>query len=215
MTTTKPYRLTNVEILFPQPLVEFYFDDAATLNAALLEEIAARRTIEPGDNRSNHKGWHSAYDLFTRPEPAQAELCRRIMMTVVEATRKLAPDAVRDDIQIRYDGWINVNPEAAYNAPHHHPRAFWSGTYYVRIPKQDGFGGAIEFLAAANALVGDRIAKAPMTRDSVVKRPEPGTLILFPGNVRHWVHPNTSSEERVTIAFNASFAKAGSGKRPS
>ena len=30
---------------------------------------------------------------------------------------------------------------------------------------------------------------------------------MFPSYLRHWVYPNESEEERVTIAFNARFAK--------
>ena len=34
-------------------------------------------------------------------------------------------------------------------------------------------------------------------------RPEPGLLVLFPGWMYHFVHPVTSTEPRISIAFNA------------
>ena len=35
-------------------------------------------------------------------------------------------------------------------------RSLDAGTYYVRVPDQEGHGGSIEFLSPSNALVGDR-----------------------------------------------------------
>ena len=37
-------------------------------------------------------------------------------------------------------------------------------------------------------------------------KPAPGTLVVFPSTLKHWVHPNTAEEERVTIAINAKIA---------
>jgi hypothetical protein len=32
-------------------------------------------------------------------------------------------------------------------------------------------------------------------------------LLMFPSYLRHWVYPNESDQDRVTIAFNVRFAR--------
>ena len=54
---------------------------------------------------------------------------RRIGVTV----RQVMPDLPADLIPSQ-DGWVNINPTGAMNAPHDHPGAFWSGVYYVQVP---------------------------------------------------------------------------------
>jgi hypothetical protein len=55
--------------LFFSPLTMFELDDAQTLNAQLLVEIAVRRNNLPGLDRSNWQGWHSEDDFFEPSEP--------------------------------------------------------------------------------------------------------------------------------------------------
>jgi hypothetical protein len=37
------------------------------------------------------------------------------------------------------------------------------------------------------------------------KRPQAGTLLVFPSYLRHWVYPNEQDDLRISIAFNAKF----------
>lgn len=200
-------RLDKIDSLFPTPLVHFTVDDHAALNAQLLHEVAARRATEDGVKRTNVKGWHSASDLFERREPAQARIAEIIKQAVAVATRKLAPNAPVETFELVCEGWINVNPSGGYNAPHAHHGSFWSGTYYVANAGGTGgagTGGGIEFLAPHRLATPGGLIKAPMTAGKALFRPQAGTLLLFPSNLMHWVHPNDSAQERVTIAFNAS-----------
>ena len=122
------FRLISAEEIFPTPLFRFEVEAAADRNSDLLEEIAARRTTEEGISKSNRKGWHSRSDLFDRKEPAHAALARMLLVMLAGVTRQVAPDCDYDNIELVPDGWINVNPTGAYNAPHDHPGAFWSGS---------------------------------------------------------------------------------------
>ena len=205
MGESMTYRLNKIDSLFPTPLLHFTVDDHEALNAALLAEIAARRAAEEGVTRTNRLGWHSKPDLFARTEPAQARLTETIKQAAAEATRKMAPGAPLDRLQLLCDGWININPTGGYNAPHDHAGAFWSGTYYVAVPDDDGDSGAIEFIAPQHLHSPGGVVKAPMTAGKLAFRPGAGTLLLFPATLTHWVHPNASAEDRVSIAFNASL----------
>lgn len=187
----------------------FEVDDAAKLNKMLLAEIAARQKVEGGMTKSNRKGWHSERDLFDRKEPGHAKLAQLLLRMMARATKGVAPDTDFTNIELLADGWVNVNPRGAYNAPHDHTGAFWSGVYYVKVPHKAGSqSGAIEFLAPHKPLPGKGIIQAPITADKVVIHPDVGTVLIFPSSLLHWVHPNDDDEERVTIAFNGHFRQA-------
>lgn len=200
----------EVHVMFPVPLVTVRLKDADGLNERLLGEIAARRKSEPGIERSNRYGWHSDPDLFRRTEPAHAELAREIRAMVAATTAKLMPDLPKD-MAARHEGWVNVNPTHAMNAPHDHPAVFWSGTYYIKVPlpadKEDKLSGAIEFIDPRGSIGNNARIDTQFTRPKFTVRPAAGTLLLWPGFVKHWVHPNLAREERVTAAFNSWFAR--------
>lgn len=204
------FKLTSADDLFPTPLLRFEVADADKLNKALLKEIAKRVPVEGGMIKSNRKGWHSDRDLFDRKEPAHASLAQLLLRMMAQATKTVAPDTDFTNVELVADGWVNVNPPGAYNSPHDHIGGFWSGVYYVKVPEGEGHGGAIEFLSPHKPLPGSGIIDAPVTANKLVIRPETGTVLIFPSSVVHWVHPNDSDEDRVTIAFNGHFRR----KRP-
>ena len=200
----------EVRVLFPVPLVTIRLDDAVALNQRLLEEIADRQAAEPGIDRSNRYGWHSALDFFGRTEPAHAELAREIEAMVAATTARLAP-ALPDGLRLVHEGWVNVSPSHALNAPHDHPGSFWSGTYYIHVPdadEADPRAGAIEFLDPRGSIGTNANFETPFTRGKFTVRPMSGTCLLWPSFLRHWVHPNRSPQERVTVAFNSRFTRA-------
>jgi len=200
------YQLASVDEMFPTPLLRFEIVDAVKLNKALLKEIAKRRVADGGIKKSNRKGWHSINDLFERKEPAQASLAQQLLRMLAQSTMQIAPEADFTDIELVAEGWVNVNPRGGYNAPHDHVGAFWSGCYYVQVPDDvEGQGGAIEFLSPHKPLPGRSLIKAPITADKMCVRPKPGTVLIFPASMVHWVHPNDSDQDRVTIAFNGHF----------
>ena len=205
-----PFDEPQLRAMFPVPLITVHLRNAEDLNHRLLKEISERRDSEPGVDRSNRFGWHSDYDLFRRTEPALLELVGEIEAMVVAATAKAVPDAPKN-MTIRHEGWINVTPKHGMNAPHDHPGAFWSGTYYVHVPQpldeSDALSGAIEFLDPRGS-IGNVRPEAAFTRPKFTIRPAAGTALLWPGFVRHWVHPNRSEEERVSVAFNSWFVPA-------
>lgn len=200
----------EVRLLFPVPFVTIKLDGSEALNRRLLKEIAKRRQSEPGLSRSNRYGWHSAPDLFQRTEPAHSQLIREIDAMVAAITAKLMPGFPKDLVGI-HEGWINVSPTHAMNSPHDHPGAFWSGTYYVQVPppidRDDKLSGAIEFLDPRGSIGTNARIDAPFTRGKFAVHPAAGTCLLWPGFVKHWVYPNHSKDERVTVAFNSWFRR--------
>lgn len=201
----------EVRVLFPVPLLTIQLRGFKQLNTRLLKEISARRRCETGVSLSNRYGWHSAKDLFDRKERAHAELAKELKAMVAASSLKLMPDPPQN-LVASYEGWVNVNPAHAMNAPHDHPGAFWSGVYFIHIPEpddaEDKLSGALEFIDPRGSIGTNSRFDTPFTRGKFTVRASPGTCLLWPSFLRHWVHPNQSSEDRVTVAFNSWFARS-------
>lgn len=201
---------TKFEKLFSTPLLRFNVDDAEALNAELLVEGVRLRSETESVSKSNRGGWHSAGNLFDNEAPCIQLLKSAATSAVLTATQKIGAKADMTALGLKMFAWMNANPLGGFNAPHTHPGAHWSGVYYVAQPDVEiGSSGKIEFLDPRSDLPNWRLLQAPAFSGKKTIRPAPGELILFPSYLVHWVYPNETDEERVTIAFNATFRKSG------
>lgn len=201
--------LQSLEMLFATPLLRFRVTDHAALDAELLAEGARLRAISEGVRKSNRGGWHSQGNLFASQVPCIARLRALAEASVIDATRKIAPKVDPSAMGMKLSAWMNVSPPGGFNAPHTHPGAHWSGVYYVSQPEvAEGTSGMIEFLDPRSDLPNWRIFKARAFRPKRKIRPEAGEIVMFPSYLVHWVYPNETKDNRVTIAFNATFEKA-------
>jgi hypothetical protein len=131
--------------------------------------------------------------LFESDAPSIQTIRDAAQVAVFQLNRKVSSIVNPEDLRLNLFGWMNANPMGGHNAPHTHPGAHWSAVYYVSPPDfEEGSSGMIEFL--------DPRMELPL-------RPTAGELILFPSYLVHWVLPNQSDAERVTIAFNATFRR--------
>jgi uncharacterized protein (TIGR02466 family) len=182
--------------------------DCAVLNAALLMEGEQLRANSSGVSKSNRGGWHSEGNLFENDAPSIQRVKEAAKEAVLEVTRKGNAKFNPEEFNLKLFAWMNANPAGGYNAPHTHPGAHWSGVYYVAQPDvEEGSSGMIEFLDPRFDLQHWKILDSSAFRPKLVFRPAVGELIVFPSYLMHWVHPNQSDEERVTIAFNATFRR--------
>ena len=199
---------TKFEKLFSTPLLRYQVADHDTLSSDLLSEAAKLRAADEGLSKSNRRGWHSSGNIFDHEADCVQFLRVAVEASIMEATRRITSKIDPVDLQMKLFGWMNANPEGGYNSPHTHPGAHWSGVYYVSQPDIDeGNSGMIEFVAPRTDLSHWRILKASAFSLKKRIRPKAGELILFPSYLLHWVYPNEAAEERVTLAFNATFRK--------
>jgi len=182
--------------------------DHQALNAALLAEGARMRGESGGVQKSNRGGWHSEGNIFDEDSEPIALLRDAAIRSIETVTRKVAPKFDLDAYRIKLFGWMNANLPGGFNAPHTHPGAHWSGVYYVNQPEiETGNSGMIEFLDPRSDLPDWRLLKARAFRPKYKTRPGAGEIIVFPSYLTHWVYPNDSDAERVTVAFNATFRR--------
>ena len=99
-------------------------------------------------------------------------------------------------------GWCNTNRYGDHHAPHTHPGAYLSGTYYVRVP-----GGAISFFDPRTGANMVTAGAEPDARPVHTVQPVAGTLLMWPSPLQHQVHPNLSRSSRMSISFNLKPAR--------
>lgn len=194
------------EKLFATPVFRYRVPAHPDLNQALHTYGADLQASSPGVSKSNRGGWHSDGNIFQTDDEVVAVLEVLVREAVLSATARIGARADLDALHLKLSGWMNINPPLGYNAPHTHPGAHWSGVYYVKQPAiETGNSGMIEFLDPRSDLPNWRILDAPAFRLKKKLRPEAGDLILFPSYLVHWVYPNEAEDERISIAFNATF----------
>lgn len=204
------FKLDGIDTLFPIPLWHYTVEGHEALNVRLLEEIKARQEADKSLANRTRRGWQSLHDFFERSEPAHSELAAIVKQVLGDALSKVATEIKADKLSFRQNGWVNVNPPHGYIGPHVHPNALISGTYYVSVPQGEGAGGGIEFVSPHPVGAMTSWIKAAMLTDKVRLQPKAGTILLFPGQLLHWVLPNDSDEDRVSISFNlAAKLRAG------
>jgi uncharacterized protein (TIGR02466 family) len=147
---------------------------------------------------------------FRVPDHAALDAELLAEASVLQATHKIAPKVDASAMGMRLFGWMNVSPPGGFNAPHTHPGAHWSGVYHVSQPEvEQGTSGMIELFDPRSDLPNWRIFKAKAFRLKRKIRPEAGEIVMFPSYLVHRVYPNETDDNRVTVAFNATFEKAG------
>ena len=199
---------TKFEKLFSTPLIRFKVADHETLDKALLEEGNKQRSLDQGASKSNRGGWHSSGNLFEGDAECIKRLNNLAEHSIWQANETIGAKADSNELELKIFAWMNMNPVQGFNAPHTHPGAHWSGVYYVNQPPTESeSAGMIEFMAPRTDLPNWRILEASAFRLKKKLRPQAGEIVLFPSYLLHWVYPNESDEERVTIAFNGTFRK--------
>jgi uncharacterized protein (TIGR02466 family) len=99
-----------------------------------------------------------------------------------------------------FNFWINKNYPNTYNLAHTHGYSKISGIYYLEVPPHSG---ALVFQNGDNLKLNieDTFDDANFySRYTIV--PKKFDLLLFFSETIHYVEPNSSNEDRISVAFN-------------
>lgn len=103
--------------------------------------------------------------------------------------------------------WINSNNENDYNLLHNHHGTNISGVYYIKVPK---LSGRLVFQNGDSLKFNDTnfdYFNNPNFYSRFFCNVEEGDLYLFSADTLHYVEPNRSKEERISVAFNIDIIK--------
>ena len=199
---------------FSTPVYSYNAGLPGALHKELIDDIYAWKSAdETGVTKSNNRGWHSTTDIFTRRERSFRTICKAIVDCANSATRDVAPSVDLDTHKIMGEGWVNINPQWAYNAPHDHPGYTWSLVYYVTVPEDDhhnvsGKSGRIEFLDPRTNIAAMSMELSKQSGYFAPKQvfhPRENMILCFPSYLRHWVYPNEEPADRISMAFNIKY----------
>jgi uncharacterized protein (TIGR02466 family) len=194
----------NVAMAFGTPISTYLWPDSDALNTELKNIILKKEKADEGIKRSNQGGWHSKPDLFLWDADCARELKDRAAAFVLDLTRLLtALDAPRK-INLQMDCWANVSRRGHYNSVHDHPGATWSGVYYVSRGEPDSddpCNGKLELIDPRSGVNMLRLERGVFEGRYLVE-PMPGLMVMFPGWLKHMVHPFQGAAERISISFN-------------
>ncbi len=152
-------------------------------------------------HHSNIGGWHSDRELHARLGDGSpmsnallqlfASFSDPINEYINSCHEKMNVSPSKSYLWDYTGAWFNVSVKGGYNAPHVHPGNQISAAYYVRTEEPTAeypYSGRIDFI--------HNNMQYPFY-------PKPGTLILFPSDMLHWVHPYYGSGIRICLSFNA------------
>ncbi|HEY4265550.1 MAG TPA: TIGR02466 family protein [Micropepsaceae bacterium] len=201
----------ELSLVFATPLSLRTVPNAATLNAGLERAILSRRQTYGGNRISNIGGWQSLPDLLDWPEPEVKQLAAEIDRTVQQmwtlpAALERRPRESQTRAVYRAYGWANVNEPGHYNMIHMHPGNHFSAVYYVATGKpapDHEMNGRLELRDPRPAATYCRMPGS--TSESLLIRPQPGMMVVFPAWIEHWVHPFQGDGQRISIAVNITF----------
>ena len=168
-------------------------------NKKILSEIDLVKKIDlDGVLFSNRGGWQSHAIGYSKIDPdTEVKKLFNLALSIVDDIYKIW--GISDKIE-KADMWFNINGPGAYNSEHDHAGSKMSAVYYVDVPKDSG---NLVFVRPDNQNH-FFYAKNPTeyTFQSYEICPSDGLLVICPSNLRHYVTPNISQKNRVSIAIN-------------
>ena len=196
--------------LFGVPIFRKRFPAFFEHQIAIPNHILALRRRDCGLVRSNFGGWHSSEEFHLGDDDNVSWLMQRITDVCSRCVHQFEGNRTYGEIRM-LAAWANVNTDGAWNAPHMHLPAQWSGVFYVdlgdmdtSLPLSDQNGSILFFDPLP---LGERFKRPP----THAMAPEAGTMLLFPAYLNHMVTPYAGKAPRISIAFNLRASKQNSG----
>jgi uncharacterized protein (TIGR02466 family) len=198
--------------LFPTPVFVFDLPALDDVNGEIVARLLDEEARDRGLQRTNLGGWHSRMDLMTRPQQ-----CFRLVSDTILGHVRLAAAAATMaghdvDAACMVHAWAMVMRRGDYTVLHDHGESHWSAAYYADAGDGDG-------VASGELIFSDpRAGTGPATTGgldsaSYTIRPRTGTLVVFPGWLKHQVCAYEGTRPRVSISTNVVMPVAAPSAR--
>ena len=173
-------------------------------NDEILRECYDSHNHLPGTNRSNMGGWQSEV------RPLTSTVFRGALRNIYDLgcmAVEFANECMRNinsTCEFDIEGahlWVNMNHDFSYNVIHSHPGADLIVLYY---PLYEGQEQGELHLVRTDGCVHVNTYNGTELAMEHVPNIEEGAFIAFPPHLLHYVTPNMSGRDRVSISFNMS-----------
>ena len=176
----------NQENIFHTPVWGFMLNDSHYQAKDYTDYVVEMSQTTPSYQKSNFGGWQSSDNLHTHP--IFREFCGSLLKTMQSITCMYTSQEVH--IQSM---WANINDKGDSNAHHTH-EGIISGVFYLQVPENSGR------LVLVDPAV--RNYNSAIKNSNYGIKPERLACIVFPSWLEHYVEPNQSNENRISISFN-------------
>ena len=197
-------QMPKSDLLFVTRLYRARITPPRDLEGTCLAIAAEDRAGQRWSREHGYGGYTSYASLNDLPQRASlfADLEKAIAKQVAGFARELQFEL--GGRKLKLDSmWVNVMDKGAIHAPHIHPHAVISGTYYVTVPPKSG---VIRFedprLPMMMAAPPRKPKARPENRSFVDVAPKPGMLLLWESWLRHGVETNSARGKRISVSFN-------------
>jgi len=195
--------------LFPTPIAMYEHPELESMNREITAILVAESESIPSLSHSNIGGWHSQYNLQTRPEACFRNLTKLIVDHAMETTAVIAKGLGKTlpKFSAKTHMWAMVMRDGNYTIPHTHADAHWASVYYADAGDTDEAAypesGVINFIDPRSGYL--PIPGLDMTGGDFMVNAKTGQLLVFPGWLTHYVHAYRGRRPRVSIACNVTY----------
>lgn len=187
-------------VLFPTVVHETFVDQFKTYQDDLVKFVLEEKKKDPaGVKKTNFGGWQSEWK-----EPTEDIFTRIIVETI---STYFSENSIYKDMSIKLSGWwININPPGALNNMHHHAGSDLAGVFWIKTSKDCGninFAHPQHINENRSLMMHTpEFVKRTGSYESWWVQPTEGSFLIFPAHLYHWVDPNESDENRISVSFN-------------
>tara|TARA_Y100000385_G_C12979975_1_gene587973 strand:- start:83 stop:682 length:600 start_codon:yes stop_codon:yes gene_type:complete len=169
--------------------------------------LDVKRKGQDGLFLTKRSGWHSK--IFNERNIFNRQLFNNIDLMVEEVKNQTG-----QNIDLKLDNyWYNVNQNGSYHIPHNHVTlknsVIMSGVFYIQTTSNSG-----NLIFRRNnplvSLVFDKNNTSNFNEyNSTTWMIEPvnNYCVLFPSYLEHYVEPNNSNENRISMSFNYRYTQ--------
>ena len=197
--------------IFPIMLHSFEIKEFEKNKDNLIKYIYDEKEKDPvGVQATNIGGWHSK-DL--KKEGLLLDLLVQGIVGYFAPTNMVNKNAKMSISNI----WANINGHNNLNLPHNHPRADLSGVWWIKVPPDSGniiFNSPSFFEEfPLYEFYSDEVKNQLNFHPTYYITPGEGQVVVFPSFLTHWVEPNKSQEDRISVSFNIDLSTTPSNAK--
>lgn len=173
--------------IFPTPIWGYVLNSESFAVHDYIEYILTLKQSELSVSKSNRGGWQSRDNLHL--DPIFREFVNGTLKNLYTEITKEYTDQLFKITSM----WANVNGKGDFNYHHTHEDEL-SGVFYLQVPENSGR------LIFVNPAI--RSEQHVIRNSNYPVEPQKLACIVFPSWLEHYVEPNQSTEERISISFN-------------
>ena len=173
--------------IFPTPVWHIEGEIPQQLIDELYQGAYRFKERYPTENRSNEGGYQTPAFEWNKFHPQGKEYIESIASNCIDET-------IKGD-----SWWYNINPKGTWNTPHCHPGVEFALVLY--LTDSDGLLKLMNPFTMRmdnNQNVLRLLNRGSHTAIDAKK----GDILIFPGDLLHYVIPNPREEDRISISVN-------------